>query len=443
MWRLYIAPRWNRGLWWPGGETVAPRARGSSEDKDPGQELDAGAQSASAAPDETSAIAEALAQLGADERAYILVHKADAAAATKGWAYCARYQVGHFDLDAVRDQFGAGRYKAVIVRSNGKHFRQIEFLIAAPAFSLAAPATPAVHLQGHQAAGAAPSSLIEQLILKSMEGTQTMLAAMVTALVGGGGGVKGADLVAAFREGREATGGQNSTIEAIKLGVELGGSGPAGEMDPLLAVAGPLMGLLQQALNRPQGITARPAQHVLPGRTSTPAPTHSAPPLTPPAPINTPAAGKDSAAAAAGVPGPFIALARQWLPVMLKEARSGRDGYTWGHYMAERVKEAFRPHLEMLAEADAAERMQLLTSFEPSFAEHADWVDEAAEGILDVLKPQDDDNADEDLHADPGSTSADGPAGGGASGDGNGTHDAGPHPAPGSVADREGARGAD
>jgi hypothetical protein len=423
---------------------VAPRARGTAADADSDTSLGNGAESAAAPADETSAIAEALAQLGADERAYILVHKADAGGPSKGWAYCARYQVGHFDLDAVRDQFGAGRYKAVIVRSNGKHFRQIEFLIAASIFPLAAPAAPAVHLQGHQVAGAASSSLVEQLVLKSVEGTQTLMAAIVTALVGGGGGVKGSDLVAAFREGREATGGNGTdkTLEAIRLGVELSGGGGAGDTDPLLALAGPLMSLIERGLARPQTVVPARAPHLalVPGRTSAPMPRASAPHATPPAPNSSDGAGGDVASDFAAT---FVSLTKQWMPVMLKEARSGRDGYTWGCYMAERVKATFQPHLLMLAQAEPAERRSLLTSFEPELAEHFLWVEAAAEGILNVLKPEDDEGEDEELDADPRTTAADGAALGGSRGDGDGAHDARPDPSPGGPTGGEGARGED
>lgn len=379
-------------------------------------------------------IRDALSQLGSDGGAYVLVRKLEEQGSTRGWAYCARFQLSSFDIDAVRDQFKGGTYRAAFTRSNGKCFKQVTFMIAASTPS-AAPAAAQPLTQGHQVAGAAPSSLLEALVLKSFEGTQTLLAAMMTAIAGGGGGVKGADLIAAFREGREAIGGKSGlaeTMEAIRMGAELGGGASAAESDPLLAVAGPLMSLLERMLIRPAAAAARPAQPTLvPGRTSPP-PIKSAVTQTPPAPSSIPAPPDAE---------PFMKLARAWLPVMLKEAATGRDGYTWGHYMAERVKPAFHPHLEMLAGAEPAERMQLLTSLEPAFAQHAEWVDEAAEGILDVLHPEDEDSENlEETDAHPGSDVTDGSALGRGGRNGDGSRDAVDHPSAGGPSVGEGSR---
>jgi len=206
---------------------------------------------------------------------------------------------------------------------------------------------------------------------------------------------------------------------------------PAAETDPLLAVAGPLMGLLEKMLNRPAAaLPAAPQRNLVPGRTSAAA--MSTPLQTPPAPLST------IAPPPADVE-PFIRLARSFLPVMLKEAASGRDGYTWGLYTAQRVKEAFKPHLEMIAAAESAERMQLLTSLEPAFADHTAWVEDAADGILDALHPEDADEGTTD--ADP-SSQPDGASLGPGGSNGHSSHDAAAHPPAGVNAAGEGTRSA-
>ena len=401
---------------------------------------DAALQTAAAldTSDPIDPIREALAQLGSDGGAYVLVHKLEQQGSVRDWAYCVRFQVGSFDIDAIRDQFKGGTYRAKFIRSNGKCFKQATFLIAASAPS-AAPAPSHASTQGHQVVGAAPSSLVEQLVLKSFEQTGTLLAAIVTAIAGGGGGIKGADLIAAVREGREgATGGKSGlaeTMEAIRMGAELGGGATAADNDPLLAVAGPLMSLLERMLSRPAGATSRPSQPILvPGRTS------PAPLARPAAPETTPAHSSTLAPPPVDAE-PFLKLARAYLPMMLREAVSKRDGYTWGRYMTERTKPAFRPHLEMLAAAEPAERMSLLTSLEPAFAQHAEWVEEAAEGILDVLHPEDE-TTEEETDANPGSNLTDGSADGGGGRNGDSARDAADHPPAGGILVGEGARGA-
>ena len=398
---------------------------------------------ATGAGDEFDPIADALSQLGSDNGAYILIHKAETHQSKSGWAYCARYDLGAFNIDDVRDRHGAGSYRAVFCRSNGKCFRQIQFLIAAPAVT-AAPVASLGPVQGHHAVGAAPPSILEQLVISSIEGTNKMLVALVSALAGGGGGVKGADLIAAFREGREGGGGSKSglseAIEAMRFGAELSGGGsPAGEADPLLSVAGPLMGLLEKMLNRP-AVNPPAASTALPGRTQPTPAAGSLPGRTAPASSAPPAPHSTLVPPPVNDAEPFLRLARAWLPQMLKEAVSGREGYTWGLFMAQRVKPAFKPHLEMLAAAEPADRLQLLISLEPAFADHAEWVEDVAEGILDALHPEDD--TDEEPDADPATNLPDGAAIGGGRSDGDGAHDAAAHPLASGLADREGTRGA-
>ncbi len=423
-----------------------------------GTEDDAGGQDAAAPPastesDSFDAMADALAQLGEDVRGYILVEKVGTEGNVQDWAYCGRYGVGHFDIEAIRARHGAGRFRARFVRSNGKTFRTVHFLVA-----------PCVASLGPPAAAASPAtedrSLLTQLILKGQEQTTAILTAMIGAFGGrGSGGVDGADLIAAVKEGREGASGGNNTLEAIRLGMELSGRGGGVEQDPLVALAGPAMNLLSQALNRtaparaaapaalpagapavpsarPQRMLAEPAttHRVEPGGTS-PAGAE-APPLTPPAPTST----LDAPPELAG----FIGLAQAWLPTMLKEAASGRDGYTWGRYTAERVKGAFHPHLLMLADATPAERMALLTQLEPRFAAYADWLDAAAAGIHDELlgEKEDEDLEDEDVDAGTSERPADGPAVGRGGRNGDGAHDGGAHPAAGEPAAGESRSGA-
>lgn len=380
--------------------------------------------------DQLDALHQAIAELGQDPNGTgIILSRWESHDNRSGYAYLATIDAAGFDADTVA-HYGPGRYRVQIHRG-GRFVRTLNFLVGGPARSTLSPS----------AAAAAPESggLLEKILLpmllKSMDTNATIVAA---ALGGRGGGSSIADLVAVLREAREgANAGQlpaATAVEMLKTGIDLAGQigegAPRSEGGGLGDIALRAMPLLERLL------TAPPA----PARAAAPA----ANPPARAAQLPAPAAPAAPAQPAVSEP-PLMTIARQWVPRMLKEIGIGRSGYTWGSYVAEGVPAEFHPHLAMIAKADPAQRLDLLAEIDPKIREHAEWVNDAAEGIRDTLEPPelespDDEDQEHTDDADRSSEPAGESAAGGAGNNGDGAHDGGSHPKRSRRANREGLR---
>lgn len=287
-----------------------------------------------------------------------------AAGLEEGWLRCATFPAAEFDADALVARWGAGNYRFQCIGPDGRTVRHLKQAYAAPA---PAPSTGPIQQPVPSpvtGAGAASSDRFEAFLLAMLQNQQQLLLT-VLGRPAGSSDVKVSDVISAFREGRSmapAAPASETLLEALRIGVEVAGPGnaaPGGEGSMLETIAGRVLGLLDKAMTAPA--PAQPPQPVAAG------------PPRPPAPAPTVAAD------------PLLTLARQYAPRLLAEAEKGRDGLTWGAFVAERVPEAWLPVLARLARATAADRMRVLAGVDPRLAAHAEWIEDAAEGIRDVL----------------------------------------------------------
>jgi len=346
----------------PGSEPVPP-----AEDFLDTAELPAGTD-----PD----IRDVLDELGADRVSFVRSYHWGRAPGSneEGWLRCGKTAASEFDPDGTAARFGPGKYRFDVIGLHpptGRHvvLRQVKMLFAAPASSPAlAPPTPG---PAATAAGAAPT-LAESLMLQFLQHQQQITIAAIQSLGRGAGG-GAAELMQMFKAGLDSTAQANPTadvIKAVSTGFEfarqLAGGAPAGgadvegaEMGPLERLAPKILDVLTRALDRPAA-----------------------------------ARGASAAPPAVALPPTLRSLAARYAPLLLREAREGRDPQTWGAFIAERCPDTWLPALGRIAAATPAARMQLLTAILPELAAYTDWITQACEGIQDVVTEGEIEDAD-------------------------------------------------
>ena len=287
-----------------------------------------------------------------------------AAGMEEGWLRCVTVPAGDFDADQIPARWGAGAFRFQVIGSDGrtvKHFRQ----------SFAAPAVlPSAADQQPRIGPVAPAGAVTdsmQAFMLQMFANQQQLLLAVLGRPAASSDVKVGDVLSAFREGRSmapAAPSHEGIIEALRLGVEVagergGGSGGdnGGGGSMLENIAGRVLGILDRAMTAPA-----------------PAALNN-PPARPPVAEAQPAPAGD----------PLLAVARQYAPLLIAEATKGRDAFTWGSFVGERIPDAWMPVLKKLVDATPAERIRVLSSVDPRLAQHADWIETAAEGIRDAF----------------------------------------------------------
>ncbi len=385
----------------------------------------------------------ALEQLGESEpNGTILVHKMSTIGAQTDWAYLARVSVAAFDIEAIARQYGPGRYKFQFMNARGRNVRLIQFLIGGPAAtpppSHPLPAPPAPERR----------DLLEQFLVSTMDANTKLMAAIVSAVMGKGSGdaLKATDLLEALKVGKSLSSEGSSVDDVLRLiqtGISLGQGGTVASAEDgdgnLAGLAGKAMSVIEAWLRR------TPA----PAGTSAAAPTSSVtapatrPALAPAAPAAASAAASatDAGDARAGE-ATVMKLAQSFVPRLLREAEAGRRGWVFGAWVADHAAVAWKPHLLTIAKADELERMAMLTAIDARLAPHREFIDDAADGILDVLEPvEGDDDADRQPAPDDLATvGADTPAAGGAGDAGDGGDDGAADQGTRSRTPREGRR---
>lgn len=349
-----------------------------------------------------------------------------------GWLRCGKYAANELNVDGIPVRFGVGTYAFRFKGpdSNGR-LVWLKHVTESFAAELSAPA-PSPGVAAPTATGGPDffERVMLPLFLKQMDTNATILAAAVGAK--GGGGVDLAGVGALLREAREAARVEqlpaDTAIDLLTKGMELaaGREAPAPESSSLLSLAAGVLPLLKPIFE------GRPAVPVPAG----PRPAAPAPPVAIP----------EAASAGASDP-PLVQLAKRWIPRMMEEAAAGRDGFTWGKFMAERMPADWGPHLLTFAKAPSADRIAMLAGIEPRIASCAEWLDECAEGIVEALEPAEGDEDDASSNRGPAVESERLPEGSGAApgrggNHGNGAGDGGDHPPVSRRSSREGQRAA-
>lgn len=341
-------------------------------------------------------VAQALDQFGQLPQVEVYVYKWGRVSANEdGWLRCRRIPANEFSVDAIPAAYGYGHYafkfKGPDEKGRRVWLKHVTETFAAPVGADKAPALPQ-----QPPAPAQPTVggiTLESFMLQQLQQMQTLLLGVIQSKTGSD--LRVSDLVALIREGREGAapaGAQAaSVLEAVRTGMELAGNittGEGGGGSMLEKLAPRMLDLLDKVLKPGAApVAALPAN-------ATPRPEPAPSPLL--------------SGAAPGAT-PLLDLARRWAPQLIAEASKGRDGYTWGSFVSERVPEVWRAHLLMLAQAEPADRIKVLTQVDPRLADYQEWIDDAAEGIRDQLA-----DGDEDVSASEPATGRGGDLGNGA-----------------------------
>ena len=305
------------------------------------------------------ALQQVLSELGAQHGAVVYVYKHEPEKGTvSGWSIAHRCAVAELDLLDIQERFGGGRYRLDFKNPKGQKIRSVST-------SIAEPRRPKTAEPERGAAGGGQDrhgDFLEKMLLAILPGLLNRPSE----------GLKASDLLAAIREGREsARGGDGGAasfpqiLEVFQAGMKIGQEAEAGQSngggDVLSVIAPKVLDLLTKALEAP---SPNPA----PGAAPAPSPVR---------------------AVVQQLPASVHELLRQYAPVVLAEARAGRDPYTWGQFVAERTPESLRPLLVAMVVGDEQRRRELFGTIEPrADAAVLDWLDSACEGIGEVLQEQ-------------------------------------------------------
>jgi hypothetical protein len=358
-------------------------------------------------PDEIAGAIDQLGAAGAGGKVRILRYERHGTRET--WARCSVVPASDFVADDVGVVYGPGRYRFQVVNDRGRIVKHAELTFAAPAdHSVSAPAPPGGGASSAPSvdAGAASGSFLERMCLILLQGIVAKPADTV----------KASDILTAVKTGVEmgrGSGGMGEAMDAIRAGIDLNRAA-ADDREPRRAggffesFGDRALGLVETILSRAP-VASAPAAN--PGGDD--AGVQGAPSLSTAAPSP---ARRGGLAAAVG--DPLIFMAKQYAPVLLREAEKDRDPLLWGQFVAERVPDSFVPALLVLCQAEPEQRIAALAQIEPRLSQYRAWIDEAAGAIVGELLNVDDEGND---HADPIGGGGDLPlAGGDASNDNRG-----------------------
>lgn len=194
------------------------------------------------------------------------------------WSICRKYPLGTFDHEAVRDEFGGGRYRATLFDPNGKYIKggRNNFKFAAPAVKKDGDAKPANPLADPAIA----------MMFESMKQQSAMLLGITQSMISANAGKAGGGLTEMVEamKGIQALSPKNEkpldnfkeTLGIMKLVKEVTGDGDGDskggfmsevreflELAPLLKEKMPVL----KAALAPGGLPTAPAQPIPPGET--------------------------------------------------------------------------------------------------------------------------------------------------------------------------------
>lgn len=302
--------------------------------------------------------------LGGDRSGYVRVYRYEVHGSEETWAYCRRVPAGDFDPETFAQGFGGGRYKFVFVDGANRIRTTMQRTIASPLEPEPAPSrsiAPQPVTVDPSSAGSG-SSFMEKLLIAMITGQQQMTTALIGAMgKGNGGGINAGDIIAAVKEGRQAS-DSNTVPEMIRLGIDLArGREDDSGGDMFSRFAPKALDILDTILKRPAAGGAQPG------------------------PVQGPGGGVPAADV---LEHPIVKIARGYAPRLLEEAQKDRDPVAWGIFVGERVPDAWAPALLGLVSAEPDALMNLLGGINAELMAHRAWILEAAGAIRSVLEPE-------------------------------------------------------
>ena len=350
-------------------------------------------------PDENDALSE-LRGLGVDGEYKFTVSRVARKPGEQS-GYCATYQAGDLSLDAIRDQFGGGKYKVRVTDSAGRYVanRTLEIMDVpkkdAPAVAAAQPFVmpQGPDMQGIAALlqavkpGADASSSIMPLILAMMESQGKMFAAMMNRPQPES--MKPMELIALMKATQ--TESKSDPVALLLQGLELGKSLAGGEDTSFMGVAKTgleaLMPLIQQQANQQPAAAPAPVRRI------------PAPPvvssLQPPDKALAAAHGTTEPAAPVQETANVDIIRKvQWIrsqtAALVAQAARGKDPALYAEVMLDNLP-PFITADEVFERFNAPDAVAQLAQVDSRVTQFAEWFERFRGEVLGMLTDEDDD----------------------------------------------------
>jgi hypothetical protein len=287
--------------------------------------------------------------------------------------YCATYDAGDLSLDAIREQFGGGKYRIRVVDQGGKYIGNATVeIVGLP--KPAAPVTPAaapVHDLGGiaeiiaamrpPAPDAAAGDRVTTMLLAMMENQGKMFQAMMSR-------DKGPSITEILALVQNKGGGDKSQVEllleGLKLGRELGGDGGGSELD----VANKGLDVLGQLIAQKQTEQA-PAVPMAPR--ALPAPATAATPAAP-------AGGQDMG----------LIQKLNWLraqaTALVGQAKRQKNPELYAEVMLDNLP-PFITAEEILQRLQAPDAVAQLAQLNAEVSQYAEWFEDFRQSVIELL----------------------------------------------------------
>lgn len=322
--------------------------------------------------------------------------------------YCATYSAGDLSLDAIRENFGGGKYRIRVTDSSGKYItlRTVDIVALPKPLNAPAAQAPGMDMSGMaeviaalrpNAPPAAGSDNTMQLMLAMIKNQGDLLQAMLTRPAPEG--PKITDILAIIKENQPRRDPEESAVSLLLKGLELGrGLGEKAETG-MLDVARDGLDILGNLIARDRG--QPPAAVPAGARVALPAPsaTTTAAPARPAQPSGDPMMRK-------------LQWLRAQLASLILQAARDKDPELYATVMLDNLPDFFTDE-EILARLQAPDAVSQLSMLDPRVSQHAAWFEEFRKHCVTILTEEEEPEIHGGAPSDAG-----GPGGGDFGGDG-------------------------
>lgn len=300
----------------------------------------------------------------------------------KAGGYCATYGVGELSLDAIREQFGGGKYAIRVTEASGRYVtnRTVEIVdlpkANAPAIIAAAPAVP-TDMQGLAAVIAAMKPAagggqdMTQLLIAMMKSQTDQMLALMNRPQPAAPSLS--DLLALINASKPKS--EDSSVDLLLKGLELGRSLDGGQSSMMdvaregLGLLGPLIQQQQAAPPRARAIPALPSPVAADGHGTNEAAAVR---------VTNPATNQENAMLQQ------LAWLRQQLNALIAQASRQKNPELYAEVMLDNLPPYITPEiiLERMSAENAIDQLAMLDGRVNQFRP---WFEEFRKAVADLL----------------------------------------------------------